>query len=203
VIPITGVVTDSSSWTTASPYADRTGERDCGAVMTFRLTHKLAMKIKAGKPSPPPPAEDPSTDWSGHLFVAGRVHFILLSNTTSLYSAVIYGRGVTDVDGFLKGALFALRETLEDDGLGYVYERRILPSTGPIGFSGAIDRAVTGSMNELVVQARFLLSGGELSPSDLGPRLNDVLLSAIAVYGKGGYATPRAAFRAMASRIAG
>ncbi len=171
--------------------------------MTFRLTHKLATKIKAEKVSPPPPAEDPLTDWSGHLFVAGRVHFILLSNTTSLYSAVIYGRGVTDVDGFLKGALFALRETLEDDGLGYVYERRILPSTGPIGFSGAIDRAVTGSMNELVVQAKFLLSGGELSPFDLGLRLNDVLLSAIAAYGKGGYATPRAAFRAMASRIAG
>lgn len=67
--------------------------------MTFRLTHKLATKIKAGKPSPLPPAEDPLTDWSGHLFVAGRVHYILLSNTTSLYSAVIYGRGIMDVDG--------------------------------------------------------------------------------------------------------
>lgn len=78
-----------------------------------------------------------------------------------------------------------------------------MPSTGPIEFAGAIDRTVTGSMNELVLQAKNLLAGGDLSPFDLAPRLNDVLLSAIAAYGKGGYATPRAAFRAMASRIVG
>ena len=51
-----------------------------------------------------PPPDDPLTDWSSHLFVAGRVQYILLSHTGSLYSAVMYGRGITDVDGFIKGA---------------------------------------------------------------------------------------------------
>jgi hypothetical protein len=165
--------------------------------LIFRLSNKLNAKVKAGKLASLPVATDPLTDWSSHLFVANRVQYILLSNTTSLYSAVLYGRGITDVDGLVKGALFALRETLETDGLGDAFDRHILPSTGPVEFSGAFSRAVTGSMNELVVQAKWLLAGEGLSPFDLASRLNDVLMSAIAVYGKGGYATPRAAFRAM------
>jgi hypothetical protein len=165
--------------------------------LIFRPTRKMATKIKAGRLGSLPVAEDSLTDWSSHLFVANRVQYILLSNTTSLYSAVMFGRGVTDVDGFLKGALFALRETLQADGLGDVYERHILTGTAPIEFAGALGRAVTGSMNELVLQAKFLLGEGDLSPFDLAPRLNKVPLSAIGVYGKGGYATPLAALRAL------
>ena len=169
--------------------------------MIFRPSHKLATKIKAGKLATMPAAEDPLTDWSAHLFVAGRVQYILLSHTGSLYSAVMHGRGINDVDGFIKGALFALRETLKADGLGDVYERRILPATGPIRFAGASGRAVTGSMNELVVQSKFLLADGDLSPFDLGSRLNGVLLSAIAGGGKAKYTTPKAAFRSMTSGL--
>ena len=56
-------------------------------------------------------------------------------------------------------------------------------------------------MNELVAQAKFLLAEGDVSPFDLGSRLNDVLLSAIAGGGREKYTTPRAAFRAMASGL--
>ena len=109
----------------------------------------------------------------------------------------MHGRGITDVDGFIKLALATLRVFLEADGLGEVYERRILPATGPIRLAGASGRAVTGSMNELVVQAKFLLTDGDLSPFDLGNRLNGVLLSAIAGGGRERYSTPRAAFRSV------
>lgn len=165
-------------------------------MMTFRLSRKLATKIKAGKLASLPPAEDPLTDWSSHLFIADRVQYILLSNTRTLYSAVMYGRGITDIGGFIKLALATLRESLEADEMENVYRRQILPATGPIRFAGASGRAVTGSMNELIAQAKFLLAGAEMSPFDLGSRLNDVLLSAIAGE-RGKYATPRAAFKAM------
>ena len=165
--------------------------------MIFRPSRKLATKIKAGKLASLPPAEDPPTDWSSHLFAADRVQYILLSNTGSLYSAVMYGRGITGTSEFIKLALATLRESLEADGLGDVYRRHILPATGPIRFAGASGRAVTGSMNELLAQAKFLLAGGDLSPFDLGFRLNDVLLSAMAGGGREKYTTPRAAFRAM------
>lgn len=165
--------------------------------MIFRPTLKLATKIKAGKLGPLPPAEDPLADWSSHLFVANRVQYILVSNTRSLYSTAIYGRGVTDVDGFIKGAVAALEASLEADGLENVYRRHILTSTGPILLAGASSRPVTGSMNELITAAQHLLSDADLSPFDLGVQLNEVLLSAISAGGKDKYATPQAAFRAL------
>jgi len=165
--------------------------------LIFRPSRKLATKIKAGKLASLPPAEDPLTDWSSHLFVAGRVQYILLSNTGSLYSAVMYGRGITGMSEYIKLALATLRETLEAHGLGEVYRRHIFPTTGPVRFAGASGRAVTGSINELVAQAKFLLAGDDLSPFDLGSRLNDVLLSSIAVGGRDKYSTPQAAFKAM------
>ncbi len=179
----------------AAPYSSTLTSRNTPLI--FRPSRKLATKIKVGKLAPLPPDEDPLADWSSHLFVADRVQYILLSHTTSLYSAVLYGRGITDVDGFLKGALFALKEALEADGLGDVYRRHILPAASPVRFAGASGRAVTGSMNELIAQAKWLLADEELSPFDLGLRLNEILLSAIGGGGKGGYSTPRAALRAM------
>lgn len=165
--------------------------------MIFRPSRKLATKIKVGRLDSLPLAEDPLADWSSHLFVANRVQYILLSNTKSLYSTAIYGRGITNLDGFIKGVLAALEASLEADGLEDVYRRRILPSTGPILLAGAAGRAVTGSMNELITSAKFLLAEGGLSPFDLGVQLNEVLLSAIAGGGKDKYTTPRAAFKVL------
>ena len=167
--------------------------------MIFRPSRKLATKLKVGRLEPLPLAEDLLADWSSHLFVANRVQYILLSNTRSLYSTAIYRRGVTDVDGFIKGALAALEASLEADGLEDVYRHHILPSTGSILFAGAAGRTVTGSMNELITSAKILLAEGGFSPFDLGVQLNEVLLSAIADGGKDKYATPRAAFRSLAS----
>ena len=54
-------------------------------------------------------------------------------------------------------------------------------------------------MNDLIVHARAWLVEGELSPFDVGFRLNDVLLSAIAPGEEEKYGTPREAFKSMAS----
>ena len=48
-----------------------------------------------------------------------------------------------------------------------------------------MDRSVTGSMNDLIREATAWLAEGELSPLDVGVRLNDTLLSAL---GRGGSA---------------
>jgi hypothetical protein len=166
-------------------------------MITFRLSQKLNSKIKAGPLASQPPEEDPFADWSAHLFVADRTQYILLSNTRSLYSTVMYGRGIMDDRRFIERALGALRESMEDDGLAFVYSRFIAPASGTVRFARALDRAVTGSMNELIVHATALLVEGELSPFDVGSRLNEVLLSALAAGTADRYGTPRGAFRAM------
>jgi hypothetical protein len=168
--------------------------------LIFRLSHKLNSKIKAGPLPAQPLAEDPIADWSSHLFVADRTQYILLSNTKSFYSTVTYGKGITDAARFIERALSSLRESMEDDGQAFVHRRFIAPASGTVRFARALDRSVTGSMNELIVQATAMLVDGELSPFDVGFRLNDVLLSALAGGGKK-YRTPREAFKSMANGL--
>ena len=168
-------------------------------MLVFRISHKLNSKIKAGPLPAQPVSENPLADWSAHLFIADRTQHILLSNTKSLYSTVMYGKGITDDRRFIERALSSLREFMEDDGQAFVYRRFIAPASGTVRFARALDRSVTGSMNELIAHATALLVEGELSPFEVGARLNDVLLSAIAASGTEKYGTPREAFKSMAS----
>ncbi len=169
--------------------------------MIVRISHKLNAKIKAGPLSPQPLDENPFADWSAHLFVADRTQYILLSNTRSLYSTVMYARGITDDGRLIERALSSLRGFMEDDGQEFVYRRFIAPVSSTIRFARALDRVVTGCMNELIVHATALLVGEELSPFDVGFRLNDVLLSALAASKAEKHGTPRGAFKAMVSGI--
>lgn len=166
--------------------------------MIFRLSRKLNTKIKAGTLPTMPLDVNPFADWTAHLFVADRTQYILLSNTKSLYSTVMYGRGITDEDQFIKRALDNLREFIEDDGQAFVHRRFIAPASSIVKFARALDRSVTGSMNDLIVYATALLVEGELSPFDVGFRLNEVLLSALAVSRTEKYGKPRGAFKLMA-----
>ncbi|HMF11239.1 MAG TPA: hypothetical protein VKE94_03005, partial [Gemmataceae bacterium] len=98
--------------------------------MIFRLSQKLNTKIKAGALRALPLHENPLADWSAHLFVAGRTQYLLLSNTKSLYSTVMYGRGITTDSHFIERALGGIREFMEADGQAFVYRRLIVPTTG-------------------------------------------------------------------------
>jgi hypothetical protein len=168
--------------------------------MIFRLSHKLNAKIKAGALATVPLDENPFADWSAHVFVAGRTQYILLSNTKALYSTVLYGKSVTDDGHFIECALSAIREFMEDEGQEFVYRRFIAPASGTVRFAKALDRSVTGSMNDLIRHATAWLAGGDLSPHDVGLRLNDILLSALAG-SDSPYSKPREAFKAMVSGV--
>jgi hypothetical protein len=168
-------------------------------VLIFRPSHKLNSKIKAGRLPAQPLSENPFADWSAHLFVAVRMQYILLSNTKSLYSTVLYGKGITDDNRFIERALGSLREFMEHDGQESVYRRFIAPASGSVRFARVLDRAVTGSLNDLIVPATAWLVEGELSPFDVGSSLNDVLLSTLAASEEEKYGTPRGAFKSMAS----
>ena len=85
--------------------------------MILRLSQKLNTKIKAGKLSEMPLDGNPYADWSCHLFTADRTQYIILCNTASLYSCVMYGKGITDDSRFVEHALSTIREFMEDDTL--------------------------------------------------------------------------------------
>jgi hypothetical protein len=168
--------------------------------MIFRLSQRLNAKVKAGSLGSAPPDENPFADWSAALFVAGRTHYVLLSNTKSLYSTVLYGKGVTDESAFIERALSGIREFMDDEGQAFVYRRFIAPASASVRFAKALDRSVTGSMNDLIRHATAWLAGGDQSPFDVGFRLNDIPMSALATSGSA-YGKPRDAFRALAGGV--
>jgi hypothetical protein len=169
--------------------------------MIFRLSQKLATKLKEGRLPEVPLDDNPYADWSAHLFAVARTQYIIVANTRALYSVVMYGKGITGDNEFITRALSALREFMEDDGQSFVYQRLIAPTSGGVRFAKALDRSVTGSINELVKFATCYLEDGETSPYDIGFKLNNVLLSALDPSKKDGYGKPNEAFKALANSL--
>ncbi|MCC7350870.1 MAG: hypothetical protein IT446_09895 [Phycisphaerales bacterium] len=163
------------------------------------MTQRLNAKIKAGPLVAAPLDHNVYADWSARLFAAGRAQYILLSHTSSLYSVVMYGCGITHDGLFIGRAADAIREFMDYDGLSLFYVNFIAPATAAVRFCKPLDRSVIGSMNELEAVAKLHLATGEISPFDVGFKLNKTLLSAIRSSATQGYSTPRDAFTRLGS----
>lgn len=163
--------------------------------MIFRLTQKLNKKIDAGPLPTVPLDESPWADWSARSFTADRTRYILLSNTVSLHLVVMFGRGITHGGRFIERAVSEIREFMTDDGLELMYMNFVAPQSATVRFGKALNRSVTGSMNDLELAAKAYLADGEIAPCDVGRRLNETPLTAIGAPAGGGCATPREAAR--------
>ncbi len=159
--------------------------------MILRLSQKLGSKFKVMPSKVVPPDPNPFADWSANLFRAERTQFVIVTNTPSLYSTVFYGRGIADDSQLIGRVLEAIREFMEYDGQEFVYRRFIAPASGSVQFSKALNRSVTGSMNDLIVRAKWWLTDGELSPHDTSFRLNDIPFSSL------NYRKPREVFKSL------
>ena len=168
--------------------------------MIFRLSQKLNTKIKAGTLAILPLDENPFADWSAHLFIADRTQYILLSNTKSLYSTVMYGKGITNDSAFIERALSNIREFMEDDGQEFVYQRLIAPASASVRFAKALNRSVTGSMNDMTKHAAYHLAEDDVAPFEIGTRLNTIPMSALKHDGST-HGFPRDAFEEMVSSL--
>jgi hypothetical protein len=162
--------------------------------MILRLSQKLNKKIKAGKLTEMQLDENPYADWSCHLFTADHTQYIIMSNTASLYSCVMYGKGITDDSQFIERALCAIREFMEDDGQQFAYRKFIAPASGTVSFAKALNRSVTGSMNDHVQATKFYLAD-HMSPHEVGFRINETPLSALTNADGRKYAKPREVFK--------
>jgi len=166
--------------------------------MIFRLSQRLNTKIKAGKLSESPLDENPYADWSCHLFTAARTQYIIMSNTKSMYSVVMFGAGITNDSTFIERAMSNIREFMEADGQAFVYQRFMVPASGTVRFAKALNRSVTGSINELIKCAEYMLADDDMSPFDVGFKLNDILLSALGSGKSCPYGKPNEAFKLLA-----
>jgi hypothetical protein len=167
--------------------------------MIFRLSQKLNAKIKAGPLPALPPHENLLADWSAHLFLAGRTQYILLSNTPSLYSTVMYGKGITNGSQFIDRALSNIREFMEDEGYGAAYRRFVAPANATVRFAKALNRSVTGSMSDMAKHAAYWLAAEEVAPFEIGSRLHGIPMSALK-HGGSTHGFPRDVFEALVAQ---
>jgi predicted GIY-YIG superfamily endonuclease len=165
--------------------------------MIFRISQKFNQKIKTGTLAALPLHENPFADWSCHIFPANRRQYILLSNTKSLYSCVMPAKGITNQKYFVEGALNCIRDFTADDANQWAFRKFIAPESETIQFSKALNRSVISSTNQLVDCAQGLLIECQMTPHEVGFKLNDFLLSSIAEKKSDGYGRPEDAFKRM------
>jgi len=147
--------------------------------MIFRLTLKLAKKIGIAH-LPVISCEEGRNrliDWSANLFKVQHTQFIILTNTVSLYSMVMHGQGITNDKQFVRDVFRHMKEFMTIDGNKVIFESFIEPRDKNVAFSKIVDRRVLGSMNDLVFQAKVLLSEGQKLPFDISFLLNESPMS--------------------------
>lgn len=144
--------------------------------MLFRPSQKLAKKLRIATLKPEPADPNPFADWSAHVFTVVRTQYLILTNTSTLYSTVMNGRGVTDSRQFAERAASAIRDLLMADRREFIYERYLAPAANAVRYASAMNRSVTGSMNDLIYAAKMRLADG-WPPAAIGLDLNETPMS--------------------------
>jgi len=142
--------------------------------MIYRLTNKLAKKIKEHPTHALDFSGNPFLDWAAEAFIAERTHYILITHSASLLSCVMHGRGITDDASFLDRANEAIGSCLRENGFEFIFESIIAPRMGEVTFSKVGNRQLTGIMVDLVKHAKLAVERYGAAPDEIGRRLNEI-----------------------------
>jgi len=140
--------------------------------MIVHFTIALRKKLHLDEVTTDPVEAGPHLRWYANLFRVGGVQYILTMNAASLYSVVVYGRGLTDSGLYVRDFVTELREHLEESDMQLIYKRCIAPYTGTITLASAQDRSAMASMNNIVRRCKSILSRDDKSPWDLSEMIN-------------------------------
>ena len=147
--------------------------------MILRLTAKLAQKI--GLDSLPALPYDkggrPLLDWHAHLFTVQRVQYILATNTASLYSLVMPGRGITRGRQLVQALRGGLQTFLAGKGQQPNALMDLLVPERDASFAKITDRRILGSMNDLIFQSKIRLGEGGQALFTVSHYLNETPMS--------------------------
>ncbi len=127
--------------------------------MIIRLTQKLSTKIKVGKLLETPLHERPIADWSANVFHLGRTQYVLLSNTSSLFTCLMTAKGLTNRDLFKQRA----REAIVAAVRRFAGDAMVSDAEfdSPVLYAKSLNRSVIGSMNDLAFGARVMIDAGD------------------------------------------
>ncbi|ABC76924.1 DUF6933 domain-containing protein [Syntrophus aciditrophicus] len=115
--------------------------------------------------------------WSANLFKAKHTQYMILRNTASLYSMVMYGRGITNEKQFVQETLSTMKEFITLDGNEMFFNMINELEDKNVLLSKMTDRRVTGSINNLIFQTKFHLLHDRKSSLEAPFRLNESSMS--------------------------
>lgn len=154
-------------------------------MIVLRPTLKLARQLNLGPLPDAAEATNTHCDWCVRPFGVGRIHYLIFTNTASLFSFVTRKKGVTNA----KTLFGAFRTVLEDylcaterEG---IFKQMIAPAVGECTFARCLDRSVVGSMNDLVFQACCYIEPADLHPFEIFDRLNSAPMGALGMHNPG------------------
>ena len=141
--------------------------------MIFRLTNKMAKRLKVTQNPAPMDCAAKLCDWSSSYFFAHGSPYIILMHSTCYVSWVFPGKGITNTKLFLQAADENLERTIKFLGFHPVYKNTISLSFEEIQFTKVGDAVANGVMTYLAGLAKiYLVEYGRKLP-DINASLND------------------------------
>lgn len=145
--------------------------------MILRLTNTLTKKIKAVVSEDDGRKISAFEEWYGHSFTVDKHHYILFTNAYSLYSTIILGNGINNLVLFIDATTQGLYEALKSDGYGNLTSRFVARSVDSIRVCKTANRAIIGSMNDIISQTKFYLTEYQMPISEITRRINTMPFS--------------------------
>jgi hypothetical protein len=131
----------------------------------------LARRLRIDVPRTPPPVANRVADWCAHQFNVGHTRYLMFCHTVSLYPVITHARGVTDEGSLIERLTEALKLNLTGAALAVQYQRWIAPAWTQVQWAPIPDRAILGSINELIYGAKVGAAWDQCSPVQLGLKL--------------------------------
>ena len=146
-------------------------------MLTIRPTKMLARRLGIELPATPPAVSNRVADWCAHEFRTQRFKYLIFFNTASLYPVLTYARGVTDDHELIERLTEAMKLNLEGTKLEFQYQRWIAPELAAVQWAPIPDRSIMGSMNDLILMAKYHLKYEGDSPVELSRKLAQAPMS--------------------------
>ena len=148
-------------------------------MLTIRPTKMLARRLGIELPETVPVVANRVADWCVHEFRVGRYRYLLFCNTASLYPVVMLAKGVTDDQKLIRRLLGGLQVCLVGAKLELQFQRWIRPEPIATQWAPIPGKSILGSLNDLIVQARYGLESRDYSPVELSRWLAKTPMSAL------------------------
>ena len=150
--------------------------------MIIRCTRKVATKIKVELPSNAIEAEE--SEWYTNLFRHRGAQFLIITESKTLLSVVIRGRGIATRQSFLTSFTEAVGEYCRNRRIASVLGNGLAFGPNEAEFHKTNNRRILGSMNDLIYASQAHLEIHDRSLDELSDRLNETPMSYL------GYSNP-------------